>query len=419
MPTARIYIASSLKATALACAMLLSGCGKYLNWWEHYRPDSKDPYGTFLVRNLLESYYTGEPFEVLEDSLNGVLKSGNYIYIGSWFMIDSAETEALLRFVEEGNQAFIATYNFPPALLDSVGMTECLDLSNYDDSLYFADGQFFFEDTTVYLDFDHPSLKDGNGYPCQYVYDYEPEPNNWNFISEDLFCEGQSVFTPLGRIDGQQVNFAKAAYGKGHFYFHTTPLVFTNYYLTQERGLEYAGKVFSHLSPGPLYWDHRKPGLFNRGGNRSVANETPLRYILSQPSLAWAWYILLGMAVLYLIFRAKRRQRIIPVVEQNTNTSLEFIGTIGRLFFLQNNHKQLALQKMKLFLGFVRDRYHLPTRELDSIFSKNLATRSEVPEEAIGKILLLHRNISNSNFVSENVLVDFHRLIEGFYRECK
>lgn len=418
--TMRASVIFTLVFTAIAGAIFLTGCGgKYHNWWEHYRPESKDPYGTFLVRNLLESYYPGEPFEVLEDSLGSLQKGGNYVFVGPWFWLDSAQTVALLQFVRQGNRALIACPNIPPALLDSIDQNQCLDFSLYDDSLYFADADFYFEDTTVTLNFDHPNLLDEQGYPYRFILNYLPDTYSWSYFPEEFFCEGQTIFASLGHIDGEEANFVKANYGSGAFYFHTIPLTFTNLYLTEKRGLEYAAKVFSHLSPGPIYWDQRDRDWYNPPRNRSLANESPLRYVLSQPSLAWAWYILLGMAVSYLLFRAKRRQRIIPVLEQNTNTSLEFIGTIGRLFFLQNNHKQLALQKMKLFLGFVRDRYHLPTRDLDEAFAKNLAFRSEMPEQEISKMLTLHRNISSSNYVSENVLVDFHQIIERFYRECK
>jgi hypothetical protein len=399
--------------------MLLS-CGRnYVNWWEHYSPDSKDPYGTFLVRHLLASYYPGEPFKVLEDNEIPVSGNGNYVFIGSGFWLDSIQTNSLLRFVREGNQAFISSNNIPYFLLDSISKGECLELTDYEDSLYVAETDNFYKDSLVTLNFEHPDLKDSTGYPCRFLYDFEPQPYTWSYFQDDFFCEGQTVFASLGRLDSGQVCFVKATYGEGAFYFHTVPLALTNYYLKEEKGLEYAGKVFSHLSPGPVYWDQREQSRNNFSRNRSLADESPLKYILSQPSLAWAWYVLLGMAVFYLIFRAKRRQRIIPVLEQNTNTSLEFIGTIGRLFFLQNNHKQLALQKMKLFLGFVRDRYHLSTKELDDIFTKNLATRSEVPEDAIGKILMLHRNINSSSYVSENILVDFHRMVEDFYKRCK
>lgn len=242
----------------------------------------------------------------------------------------------------------------------------------------------------------------------------------WAYMPEEYFCEGQKTFTALGRINAEHTNFLSIAYGNGEFLIHTTPLAFTNLNLIEKRGLDYASKAFSHLKNGPIYWDERPYNPFSDyANNADSSKESPLKYILSQPALAWAWYILLGMAVFYLIFRAKRRQRVIPVLEKNTNTSLEFVGTIGRLFFIQNNHRQLAAQKMRLFLIFVREHYHLPTKELNEQFTKGLAVRSDIPEEHIQKILNLNRNISNSGHLSEETLVDFHRLMEKFYRECR
>ena len=62
------------------------GSGGNYSWREHYKPDSKDPYGTYLVRNLLESYYPSQPFEVVKDSLGERLDSGNFVYVGSDFL---------------------------------------------------------------------------------------------------------------------------------------------------------------------------------------------------------------------------------------------------------------------------------------------------------------------------------------------
>jgi len=419
MSKKQITIAVLVTVLLIGGMYLLFGGGAKYNWWEHYRSDSKDPYGTYLLENLLKDYFPGEKFEAVEDSLNGVLKEGNYVFVGSFLWLDSVQMDALLRFVEAGNQAFIASNTLPVALLDSIAGAECLDFSDFEDSLYFAQAEFFFEDTMVTLNFEHPDLAMDSGFTCKFVYRHEASPYGWEYLPDDFFCEDQTTFAYLGFLDSNYVNFARASYGKGAFYLHTTPLVFTNFNLVSEQGLDYADRALSHLRPGTIYWDDRQGRMPSFSRNRRLSTDGPLKYILTQPPLAWAWYILLGMAVLYLVFRAKRRQRMIPVLEQNTNTSLEFIGTIGRLFFLQNNHKQLALQKMKLFLGFVRERYHLPTKELNPQFAKTLAARSEIPEEVIGKILTLHRNISSSGYVSENVLVDFHRLVEGFYGKCK
>ncbi|MCB0572799.1 MAG: hypothetical protein KDC66_23685 [Phaeodactylibacter sp.] len=107
------------------------------------------------------------------------------------------------------------------------------------------------------------------------------------------------------------------------------------------------------------------------------------------------------------------------MLEPNTNTSLEFLSTIGRLYFLQNNHRQLALQQIKLWQGHLREHYFLQTREMDKAFVEKLANKSEIPEDAINKILLLCRNIQSSNFVSENTLIEFHRLLDDFYKNSK
>lgn len=218
------------------------------------------------------------------------------------------------------------------------------------------------------------------------------------------------------------INFAKIPYGEGTFYLHTTPLTFSNIAMLDSNSLQYANRVFSHLTIGKIYWDEYSkirgvpPG---KESNRALSKDSPLQYVLSQPPLAWAWYLLLAMAFLYLLFRTKRKQRIIPVLEPNTNTSLQFVSTIGRLYFLQNNHKQLALQKMKLWLNFVRERYHLRGVEVDEAFQQKLIAKSEVSEIVVGKIFRWHHDIVESDDIVSQMLIEFHQLIEEFYRTCK
>ncbi|MFQ5445874.1 MAG: hypothetical protein ACE5FF_02975 [Saprospiraceae bacterium] len=453
-----------LVAVLLVAVFLMLGAkGKKYNWNEHYRVESKDPYGTFLAQNLLKSYFPDHNFSTISGDLAGQLPSGetgsNYFFLGAWMPLDSARTDELLRFVEAGNTAFIASQTIPFHLLDSISRGECViftdwegqdyteaeldslvesgttqdysdeypDDSIYEDESYYpADaGDAYFEegyavyDSVARFNFSHPSLRVKDGYCYRFLVKNQPVEYNWEYLPPDLFCEGQTVFAILGTLNDSLPTFVKADFGRGAFYLNTTPVAFTNINLLDTAGLEYAEKALSHLPAGDIYWDETRLQFPDYSPNRSMWHEGPLKYILSQPALAWAWYLLLGMAVLFLIFRAKRRQRVIPVLEQNVNTSIEFIGTIGRLTFLQSNHKQLSLQKMRLFLGFVRERYSLPTRDLNEQFVKLLAGRSEVPEEVLNKILTLHRNIENSSYVSETTLVNLHQTMEKFYRQCK
>lgn len=297
MSKKQIPVAVIVTVLILVGMYLLFGGGKRYTWWEHYRPDSKDPYGTYLLENLLEDYFPGEKFEAIGDTLNGVLKEGNYVFVGSFFWLDSTQMDVVLRFVEAGNRAFIASSIMPVALLDSIGGAECLDFSYYEDSLYFAEQDFFLEDSVVSLNFVHPELAMAPDFACKFVYRHEPAPYEWEYLPDDFFCEGQTTFAHLGSLNGTYVNFAKASYGKGAFYLHTTPLAFTNFNLINDRGLDYAERALSHLRPGTIYWDQRQGRMPSMSRNRRLATDGPLKYILSQPPLAWAWYILLGMAV--------------------------------------------------------------------------------------------------------------------------
>ena len=424
----RKYILVLILAVVLATAtlmLLFRNPSKRFDWRETYDEESRQPYGAYVIYELLQGFFPDAPVEVMRDSLSGVLpgenESANYVFIGQALYMDSSDVNALLHFVEAGNLAFISSKTIPYDLMFHLYYEEC-------DDIYWEDYNVLY-DTTVHLNFEHARLRADTGYAFTYLARQEARPYSWSYIEPFYFCEEETGLAPIGMMNDSLANFARVRYGEGFFYLHTTPIAFSNLQLLEEPGLEYANRAFSHLQPGPIYWDRysRAPEWMGRRmnnrnnylSNRELSKESPLQYILGQPPLAWAWYLLLALGVLFLIFRAKRKQRIIPVRDTNVNTSLAFISTIGRLYFIQNNHKKLALQQMKLFRAFLRERYFIQSRDLDKSFMERLAHKSEIPEETIEKIILLYKNIRNSSFVSENTLIDFHRLLDGFYKNCR
>lgn len=416
-------------------ALLILFCFMYLrsgksphNWTENYKVESKEPYGTYVVKELLDSYFPDESFSEIDNSLVGKLptdstsKKDNYVFVGEGLYMDTSDVNTLLSFVETGNNAFISSRTIPYDLMFYVYYTEC-------DNNYWDDYKTM-RDSSITLDMLHPDLKQAPGIEYKYFYNKGVGSYRWQHIDSIYFCDQPYSFVKLGTINDSLINFAKIPYGQGTFYLHTTPLSFSNIQMIDPNGLAYATKVFSHLTEGDIYWDNhsrvresigrrRNQNANNGSGPRQISNEGPLKYILSQPPLAWAWYTAIGLGLLYLLFRAKRTQRSIPVLAENKNTSLDFISTIGSLYFIQNDHRKLSLQKMRLFLAFIRERYLMNTNVADEAFFKKLSAKSEIPMGVIQQIFSFYKNINDSSFISEQTLIEFHMEMDKFYKNCK
>ena len=428
MKDKRPLIIFGIAAVILLIVFLyIMGGGRRFDWSENYKEDNKNPYGTYIVHTLLKDYYPNLQFTDITKSIHEELPvdsietKANYIFIGEGLYMDTADVDQLLAFVKNGNNAFISSKSIPYDLMFYVYYEECND--------YFWDDYLSIQDSLGHLNLIHEKLKSPYELDFKYIVKGNSKSYNWNYIDSVYFCEQDYSFIRLGTVNGEYINFAKIKYGEGDFYFHTNPIAFSNIQLLDQTGISYANKVFSHLEEGPIFWDaysrvregvsRRRNQNESHNPERALSAEGPLSYILDQSPLAWAWYLLLTSALLYLLFRAKRKQRIIPVYEGNKNTSLEFISTIGSLYFLQNDHKKLCKQKMKLFLGHVRDRYNITTKKIDPAFVEKLSTKSEIPEAIINKILDYYKNIDSSNFVSDNTLINFHQELAKFYKNSK
>lgn len=412
-----------LGVTIVVLLYYITEQNKRYSWRQHYLQNSKDPYGTLYFSEAVEKSQAPDSLQMLSKALQESLPleeaSSNYIFVGEGMNFADQDVDQLLDYVDQGNTAFIACRLLPRGLIEELYPIPC------DSSGWY--GFSTTVDTAVQMRLVHPNLQPDSNFNFTFYGRQGPSFYAWDFLSHLHMCDSLNGFTQLGTLDVDLVNFVRMPYGKGFFYLHTNPLAFTNISLLNRKGVDYSQLVLAHLQPGPVYWDeHSRVSLNlaeslnnNNPFGKRLNSKSPLQFILSQPGLAWAWYILLALGLLYLIFRAKRRQRVIPILEANTNTSLQFISTIGRLYFMQSNHKQLALQKMRLLQVFIKEKYNMNAREFDEEIADRLAVRSAVAREHILKIFQMHTNIASGNFVSDNTLIDFHKALEKFYHNCK
>jgi hypothetical protein len=367
---------------------------KPIDWSETYSSDSKSPYGCYVLNDLFDTLFPGqkvidnsESFFVSLDSKSIELQ--NLIVITNSFDPNKYDFGVLLKFVFKGNNLFLSSSGFGELFLDSLGVK--INSSIIDTSVYRKGDEVLF--------LQNPELKNDAGY----------------HFNKKMPLVSISSFNPktclkLGTNRKGDVNFIGIQYGLGRIYLHTQPLVFTNYHLLYGN-VEYASKVLSYLPIRKCIRDnYYKPGRF--------VNDSPMRYILSQPPLHAAYYLLLLTLLLYMVTESKRRQRVVPVIRAPENRSLQFVKTVGNLYFNQQDNTDLLRKKVVFFKEFLREHYYLTTISSNNECVAMVSAKSGVPVDLVREILNRFDFYEKVDQVSESGLIDLNNKIELFYEQC-
>lgn len=408
---------------------------RFYNWSETYDVKGNNPYDMKVMFDLLE-----QRFELtnMQERLNKTLPTKQakaagltYLYIGQKPVYTEEEAWHLRDFVKAGGEAFIFSSEIQDSLAEILFYPEDCGMQ----STWNGRNRTTYQEN-IYAYFMHPELSK-HLYGFQYSFNHIPQQRPWAYVPEQAFCNSEKREFPIAQLGAftnrntneNYVNFFRVKAGAGYFYFHTNPIFFSNKYLVDSVGFEYASFVFSHSKNSTLYWDRESiqyPQASNQNKRRrpSVSAQSPLEYIFSQAPLRWSWFLFIALSATYVLLGAKRRQRAIPVLESNRNTSLEFIETIGRLYFQTQDHKGILKKQMHLFLAHLRQRYNLVTRTLDEQLIKRVSTRSNIDQSIIRDIFNAYEKLKPTlhqpySKISAEQLNSFYLLIERFHKEVE
>ncbi len=178
-------------------------------------------------------------------------------------------------------------------------------------------------------------------------FDYKEE------VAPDYFSKFDTINTTvLGCQSGDstRVNFIKVRYKSGVIFLHTQPAVFTNFHLLKDNHHEYAENILSYLPKSDIYW------LTNQ---KLAANseKSMLDLIFKNPALKWAWYIFIFGTIIFMLFNAKRKQRVVPIIKPLENTTVDFAKTIGNLYYQEGDHTTIIDKKIIYLLEKIRNEY--------------------------------------------------------------
>jgi hypothetical protein len=214
----------------------------------------------------------------------------------------------------------------------------------------------------------------------------------------------------VGRNDEGLVNFIRHSYqGGGSLYMHASPVAFTNFFLLHKKNNSYYNNVLSYLpkSVAQIEWDD-----YFRYGKQFSA----FQVIMEHPGLRAAFWIVLLLFGLIFLFDSKRKQRIIPKIAPLKNASLDFVKTVGRLYYQYRDNRNLAMKMTAHLQDHIRTRYNIPTSIMDERFVMTLADKSGYDGASLQKLVYQAKMIQDSPRVSDQELMEFHKLTEDFYK---
>lgn len=391
----RLYIAFLVLSVFVYAAVELAK-PEPVDWSPDFTKSEFIPYSSKILYEELDAVFpysqisenNSNLFDIQEDANRD---ARNWVFINSSFGFDEYETDVLLQAASAGDHVFLAGIIAGP-LGDSLGLRYRFFYSFFDSTS---------EKENLHLLFNDPGFNTENG---------------WNLSIKGTFhfiTSYDSARTKeLGSFDGDYLNFVEIQWGDGKFLVNTTPFLFTNYYLRTPGYATYAYGALSHLPDRPTVWDN-----YYKDGKQAMA--TPMYAILNSEALKYAWFTAVISVFLFMLFRSKRRQRIIPVLKSPENSSIRFAETIGQLYQEQGSHKDILEKKTLFFFDYIKTNLRLDTTEINEQFREDVAIRSGINKQEIIRLFDLLELVKNSQKVTDNELKLLTDQIDQFYKNSQ
>lgn len=391
----------------LAATGMFAACGKadskspqLPELTETFSKKDKNPFGGFIAYQQVKELYRSNtvrdkrlPFTKTWEAISDT--AALYICVAPALFVNEEEVDAMLEYVEDGNDLFISARYIDENLLKRI---------NCKTKTSFNLRELQNTNTRSLIEPESP-----------YSYFYYPF-NNY-FLEIDT---GKTRV--VGNNEEKLPNSIVYFHGKGKMYLQCDPRAFSNYFLLKDSNYRYLqhSLAFTAITPQHVYWDDYYNKLrYRKKDKNDDKNFSSFSEILKHPPLAYAFWLSLLLLALYILFSAKRVQRIIEQLKPNENTTLTFTETIGRLYLQKKDNKNISDKMITYFNEYIRNKYFLNTNLVNDDFIDVLSRKSGVQKD---KVDSLYRSITDaqaSAVINDYQLLSLNEQIQNFHKTKK
>lgn len=381
---------------------------------ESYRRTDKLPFGSFIAYKRFQSEFPDywiniaeKPFNKTWDDLRGDTSKNYSLYflITKNLILSADEVNAMIEYVKAGNDLFISADYIDEKLLEAVYCT----IDRKSETISEVNGKM--KET-------HVSMFYGNNFQApKYSYYYFPFRN--------YFSSYDTTYTRvLGVNENNLPDYIVLFAGKGRLYLHVAPRIFSNYFLLTNNNYQYLEYVTAYLrfEPQYVYWDEYYKDFSSTKNKNNLGNKdhfSTMEVITQNPPLLWAFCIGLSGLLLFVLFNVKRKEREIPVLPVNTNATIAFTETVGRLYLQRKDNRDIADKIITYFYEYLRKKYFINTSVINKEFINSLAGKSGISVAETNELFELIQTIEQQENISDEELLNLNSKIENFKNQKK
>ena len=378
------------------------------NWNSRFQVDDKKPMGLYLLTTLTQAHLdTNHQVSVVTDwmDMDSIFEKDKskktFFFVGNNFGLQSSEIDTILSEVERGSSLF-------------------LSFNDLTENLF---SKLFYEYKTKYEYDDHVNVfSEKHKFKMINLFQNDTIATDWK-----AFGKVQSIgpHTTLSSFM-EMSNFIKVKHGDGFLFFHSNPEMFYNYQLKRLPGFKYAEFTLNQLSSkqdvyllelGRLTDNYGNQDADDDSGADGKVDDSYFKLIFQNPTLLTALLLSILGILLFIIFRSKRTEPVVPYIEKKKDMTLAFTETITSIYFAKRHPYGLLQVQRKNFYATIQKHFFIDLNRgsdhkiLDVLAEKCNMERSEIDE----MVNLLETKEASQ--ISDQYITNVNKKMHSFYRK--
>lgn len=377
------------------------------DWKKVYDLKDENPRNISFFMDLLDVHVTDSIYNLKYLSDLDTIpnhEEATYLFIGNEFGAPGDYYDSIMHYADSGATAYFSFNHLTSNLYER----------------HFKEGAFYWDYSKVLF-----AWIGDTTVPFYHVYENDTINEDWYSFSETEIID-TNYRSYMYAMKHPFAFYEKHHKGKVHF--HSIPNLFENYQVIQPNGYAHARIVLNKIPKD-------KPVIFltcgindssqeitidddeNAGEGSEKEDTSLIQFILKNPALRLAFLLFIVLLLLYVFFRAKRKEEILPGYNQKRNMSLAFVETLSSIYISRNSPIGVLQVMRKNFYSAINRHFYIDLSRKENLEQNLEKLIAKVPYDSEKLVDIVRSLDSRKNNVDNKHLGAVNAKIRAFYIE--